>query len=267
MVEVPAWIYREYDADYTREVPGEGYVGWLKTMVPINLKRTGLVVMHAWDCGTIEEYPGWYRAVEYIPRANEIVRTVFPPLLTGVRDAGIPVLHVVGGDSYVRDLPAYQRTVALAGPEPPRHSAPEPDASTLEIDRIRNQVGGSGLHNLPDIQAGFARVTFPEGAFPLPDEWIAKDEHQLAACCRHLGLNHLIYVGFAINWCLVMSRGSMLDMHRQGYLCSTIREATTAVENHESARTEANKREGLWRVALGFGLVFDLPDLLAALKG
>ena len=49
--------------------------------------------------GTPEQFAGWYRCVEYIPRANAICRTVFPKLLGGVRAAGVPLFHVVGGGS------------------------------------------------------------------------------------------------------------------------------------------------------------------------
>ncbi len=56
----------------------------------------------------------------------------------------------------------------------------------------------------------------------------------------------------------------MLDMSRHGIMCSAIRQATTAVECRESARTQSHKEEGLWRTALAFGFVFDVDDLIAA---
>ncbi|MFO8079566.1 MAG: hypothetical protein R6V07_04585, partial [Armatimonadota bacterium] len=62
------------------------------------------------------------------------------------------------------------------------------------------------------------------------------------------------------------SPGGMADMSRHGIMCSTIREATTAVENAETAREELAKQIALWRVALAFGYVFDLEDFLAALE-
>jgi hypothetical protein len=41
----------------------------------------------------------------------------------------------------------------------------------------------------------------------------------------------------------------------------------TAVENRETARTEAAKELALWRVAVMFGFVFDADDLIGALSG
>jgi len=88
----------------------------------------------------------------------------------------------------------------------------------------------------------------------------------LAALCRAGGINHLIYLGFAINWCLLMSPGGMLDMRRYGVICSTIRQAVTAVENRETAETEAAKELALWRVSLAFGFVFELKDVMEMLN-
>jgi hypothetical protein len=58
----------------------------------------------------------------------------------------------------------------------------------------------------------------------------------------------------------------MVDMARHGCLCSTIREATTAVENRETAREQREMQQALWRVSLEFGFVFGLDDFIRALS-
>ena len=67
LMRCPANYYQQFDADYEREVPAEGYGGWQRAEVELDLDHTALVSMHAWETGTREQYPGWYRAVEYIP--------------------------------------------------------------------------------------------------------------------------------------------------------------------------------------------------------
>jgi hypothetical protein len=57
----------------------------------------------------------------------------------------------------------------------------------------------------------------------------------------------------------------MAEMSAHGVMCSAFRQATTAVENRETARTEAGKENALWRVALAFGFVFNVDDFVAAL--
>lgn len=266
IIHLTAGFYRQFDADTTRDVPAEGYGGWQQAPLAIDLDHTALVVMHAWDHGRQDEFPGWYRAVEYIPRANAILRDVFPPLLSAVRAAGITILHVVGGGYYYRDHPGYQRALALAGPEPVIERLPaDPGHDALRSFRARHTFVGA--HNRQDVDRGFARLDFPPQARPLPNEGIAENAHQLTALCRDAGINHLIYAGFAVNWCLLMSPGGMVDMSRRGVLCSVLRQAVTAVENKESARTQAHKAEALWRIALGFGFVFEVDDLITQARG
>lgn len=264
-MRLPAQLYRQFDADPSLPVPGEGYGGWQTVEAELAPDHTALVVMHAWDTGQPHEFPGWRRAVEYTPRARRILAEVFLPLLAAVRRSPLPVFHVVGGGTdYYSHLPGYRRAVRLAG----NPAAPAPvvrDPVYERLQQLRAARGFPGEHNAADIAAGFARLDFAPEARPLGEEGVAENGAQLAALCRAQGINHLVYVGFALNWCLLMSPGGMVDMSRHGVLCSTIREAVTAVENRETARSEGEKQQALWRVALEFGLVFGLADFLGAL--
>jgi hypothetical protein len=265
-ITLPSHYYQQFDADLSRDVPGEGYGGWKQSDLTFDRDRMAMVVMHAWDCGTPEQHPGWYRSVEYIPRANQIVAEVFPPLLKAVRDGGMTVYHVVGGHTYYKDLPGYKRAVELAGPEPTTKRLdlpPDPLMDDVRTFREKNTVVGD--RNRPDVIAGVAKMDFPEPARPHGDEGVAENDHQLLALCQTDGINHLVYIGFAINWCLCMSPGGMLDMGRRGVMCSAIRQAVTAVENKESARTEAHKEEALWRMALSWGFVFDVEPFISTI--
>lgn len=264
-MRLPAQLYRQFDADPALAVPGEGYAGWHTVEAELAPAHTALVVMHAWDCGRPHEFPGWCRAVEYTPRAARILAEVFPPLLAAVRASSLPVFHVVGGGKdYYSHLPGHRRAVHLTGgPVSLARVASDPVYERLQ--RLRAAQGSPGAHNAADIAAGFARLDFAPTARPVGDEGVAENGDQLAALCRAHGINHLIYAGFALNWCLLMSPGGMVDMARHGCLCSTIAEATTAVENRETARDEREKQQALWRVAVEFGFVFHLADFLRAL--
>ena len=266
MIRLPANYYQQFDAELARDVPGEGYGGWKRAEVELSRPHTAVVVMHAWDCGTREQYPGWYRAVEYIPRANAICEQVFPPLLQAVREQGLRLFHVVGGGDYYKRYPGYQRTRELAGASPPPLEQIEPDECLKRLRRFRSEHVFVGRNNEYDVKCGTARLDFAPQAKPRADENIAEDAHQLFALCKHFGVNHLIYAGFAINWCLLMSPGGMLDLSRRGVMCSAFRQAVTAVENKETARRQLAKELGLWRVALAFGFVFDVEDFIAALR-
>ena len=260
-----AQFYQQFDADMTREVPGEGYGGWQEDTIALDPAHTAVVVMHAWASGTPAQYPGWYRAVEYIPREQKICREVFPPLLAAVRQSALRLYHVVGGGKYYEACPGYARAKALTPPPPPAPPRLKSDPALDALRQMRGRRVFVGEHNVPDVNAGFAKLDFDEHARPRDDEYVCENAEQLAAVCLADGVNHLVYCGFAINWCLLMSPGGMLDMSRRGAMCSALRQATTAVENRETARFELNKAEALWRVALAFGFVFDVDEFVRAL--
>ena len=265
-IELPAHYYQQFDADFARDVPGEGYGGWKTADVEISWEHTAVVVMHAWDAGTREAFPGWHRAVEYIPRATAICQRVFPPLLQAVRQTGFKLIHVAGGGDYFKACPGYQKALSLAGPSPAGPIGVEGDEVLAKLQAFRAAQVFVGSHNQADVQRGFKALDFAPQARPQGDEWVVCDTHQMAAVCRHLKVNHLIYAGFAINWCLLLSPGGMAEVSKYGILCSAFRQAVTAVENRETARQELGKELGLWRVALAYGFVFDVEPFILALR-
>lgn len=265
LLPVTAAYYQQFDADYTRAVPAEGFGGWKQADLSLSRSRTAVVVMHAWDTGRADAFPGWHRCVEYHPRADAICREVLPPLLAAVRKAGLPLFHVTSSSRYCADEPGYRRACALAGPDP---EPPPRIPSCAVLDRLRAfkaEHAFVGGHNAGDVNAGFSRLDFPPAVRPLGDEGVAENTHQLFALCQAQGINHLIYAGFAINWCLMFSPGGMVDMSRRGFLCSAFRQAVTAVENKASARDELGKEMALWRIAVAFGFVFNVDAFIRAL--
>ncbi|MBC8218746.1 MAG: hypothetical protein H8E73_09800, partial [Planctomycetes bacterium] len=265
---IPTWYYQQFDADYDLDVPEEGFGGWKKADLEFSRKHIAVVVMHAWDLGTREKFPGWWRAVPYARRSQKILREMFPNLLETVRRSRIPVFHVVGGgNDYWKHLPGYKNTVSLAGPDGEALEQIPSDPLCDELAAFRNKCCFVGQHNRKDVERGFEQLDFAEQARSEGDEGIAANSQQLFALCKERGVNHLVYCGFAINWCLLLSPGGMAEMHKYGLWCSALRQATTAVENRETARNELCKEIALWRVALAFGFVFDVDDFINAIRG
>jgi len=259
-VQIPSHYYQVFDLDFTREIPAEGIGGWKMKDLPFSLDHSALVVMHAWDVGTREEFPGWHRVVEYFPRAEKILQGPLPKLLQAARSASLKIYHVSAGEISCRHLPGYQRTLDFAGPPEPGGEQIATDLVHRQLQAFREAEGYLGTHNRSDIEAGFQRLAFPKEAFPPPEEDVVVDSPQLFALCQRDGINHLVYAGFALNVCLHQVGGGMLDMARKGLMCSTIREVVTATENKETARGELAKENALWRVSTGFGFVYDLES-------
>ena len=263
-MKIQASYYQQFDADLSLDVPAEGYGGWQRSEIEISREHTALVVMHAWEFATPKDYPGWYRCVEFIPRAQRICREVFPRLLAATRGAGFRIFHVAGGGDYYKKYPGYRFTESISEAEPPLGHV-DSDPVFERLQRFRGERVFVGRHNEEDVGRGFTHVDFPEGTRPLDSEPIAVTSRQLFALCRREKVNHLVYTGFAIDGCLLISPGGMVDMCRYGVMCSTIRQAVTAIENKETARQELAKQIALWRVGLLYGFVFDVDDFIAAL--
>ncbi len=265
-MKVLANYYQQFDADFESNVPAEGYGGWKRTEVEIATPRTAVVLMHAWDCGTREQFPGWHRVADFIPRATKICRTVIPGLLSAVRASPLRLMHVVAPAEHYKDLPGYKLAQQYALPEPARAPQVQNDPLLEKLREFKRAHSFPGLHNIEDINRGFKALRYPKEAEPLGDEPVVESGEQLYGLCKLYGINHLIYCGFAINWCIFYSAGGMLEMERHGCMCSIVRDATTAVENKETARHEWGKETALWRVALQHGFVFDSADLIAAAR-
>lgn len=264
-ITVPTGYYQQFHADDSLEVPAEGFGGWQKTDLELDLDHTAIVVMHAWDCGTKEEYPGWYRTVEYLPRANAICRDIFPGLLSAVRNAGMKVFHVGIRGDYLEKYPGWKRTNSMRETWYTEPTIQREESADKLWDFWSKHVV-PGEDNIQDVNCGFQHLDFPPEARPLDDEEIAVNADQLFTLCQEYGITHLIYMGFAINGCLLVSPGGIADMVRRGILCSAIRQAVTAIENKESARHEIGKEMGLWFVSIISGFVYDMDDFTAALK-
>jgi len=261
---VPARYYTHFGADYSLDVPAEGFGGWRKAELPLSPAHTALCVMHAWDCPDRAQFPGIYSAVEYLPRAEEILNTNMPSLLQAFRGAGIHVIHVESGD-YVHKYEEYKQTMRLIKRKLPKNkqlARPSPDKASKALREFRTAHVHPGTENIADIDAACGIRDIHPNARPLPGEAMVTQSDELHAVCNLQGVNHLIYAGFAVNYCLLMSPGGMLDMSRRGFLCSVVKEATTAVECDFSAREEMAKQLALWNAALTFGFVYEQKDLL-----
>jgi hypothetical protein len=264
IIKVPTWYYQQFDADYSLDVPGEGYGGWKKKDLELDTDKTAVIVVHAMYYGELEEAWGLFRAEENIPRAYDIGEKVLPGLLKTVRGAGMKVFHVAGSQDMAMKYEGYKRTLELAGEE----QIFEQIGSDPVMDRLRKfktEYSFPGAGNLVSCGKACSGADFDKNAMPLDGEEIVLDEKQLFALCKKHGINHLIYVGFNINWCILFSGAGMTHIYRYGIMCSTIRQAVTAVENKETARNEEAKELALWMTAVGFGFVYDIDDLTSAL--
>lgn len=266
IIRLRARTYQQFNADYNRDVPAEGIGGWRQDEVPLALEHTALVVMHAWAVGPPETHPDDWRIAEGNRRTLHVLQHVFPPLLRAVRASPMKLYHVVAGSDYYSHLPGYQKAAALA-PKFEWWPYVQRDDVYRELRRFKELHNETGPQCTLGASIANKKLDFAPEARPLDHEPVVESTPQLFAQCNLDKVNHLVYIGFALNWCVQTMPCGMIDMRRHGAICSIIRQATTAIENKETARQELAKENTLWRIGYAYGFVFDDEEFIRALDG
>jgi len=265
-IKVRSQSYRQHEADYSQEVPAEAFGGWQENIIEISPSHTAIVVMHTFDFGTSDNNPRTFKSTEYIPRSYKICRQVLKPFLSTLRQQKMQIIHVAG-TGYADDFPGYKKTLSLCRNAPEvKHERVKSDPVYTELHKLQREFSFGPIPRPKSTSSGF-KIGFHPDVLPENDEYIATTSNQLFNICKKEHINHLIYCGFAINWCLLLSPGGMADMQiRHGIICSAFRQATTAVENKETARRELHKESALWRVAVNFGFVFNVDAFIEDIR-
>lgn len=267
--------YRHYPVDFSKGKNGAlGFKGWGDSIdIEVSAEQTALLPMHIWNIGfhpqllfSPEGKTGpVMEMLEWASRSVPIIKHEIPPVLKAARDAGINVIHVASDEPYAKKYPGYQRTLEIAGKEPAGlPKAPGFDETKNRDEGKTDLLFGEKFTNALKYYSPY--IDFPEPAKPLDSELVVFTTHQLNEVLRSKGIWNLIYIGFALNWCLWFSPCGMVDMSRLGYRCSCIKEAVTAVENRESVVGERNKQEALWRTSLMFGYVHSADNFIQACR-
>ena len=272
LVNLPWHIYRHFPADFSRwEMAAVGFQGWDSEIRELDLERTCLAMMHFPSTGLTPEtewgpdcpLPNSLGTVEWIPRTISVVTFRMPRLVEAARAAGMQVAHVgVGGKPYTEGE-IWERCIKEVGDPPP-----------ADTDVIGHGSAWKTLHTRDVFDLPRPKLSaFPERQFILPaelmpqgDDIIAQHAWQLHRLLQNRGIDHIIYTGWALNWCLWFSPCGMSDMSRKGYLCSAVRGGCVAIENKESAVGEQNLEYAYWKTSTMFGYIFDLHELTHALR-
>jgi nicotinamidase-related amidase len=269
VIQVPWHIYRHYPADFSAgPASARGFIGWEAETRDLDLDKTALLLMHLPDAGLTPDSewgpdcprPDLLGTVEWVPRTVDMIRNRLPKLVEAARAAGLQVVHVHTRAEY-QTGPCWERSVAEAGDPPPEEIDKIDDEGLLaahkkDVFQLAARPEGS-----PEHTWGMPEVLMPQG-----DDLIAGETWRLHRLMKARGINHLIYCGWALNWCLWFSSGGMCDMNRHGYLCSAVRGGCVAIENKASADTEANLEYACWKTSTMFGYVFELDELAEALR-
>jgi nicotinamidase-related amidase len=234
ILSLPCRYYRVYTDP---EVPCvEASFGHVEKVLPLPLEETALVLVDLWSTHYIDS---WIR------RATDVMETRIVPLLGAAREAGLLVVH---GPS-----PQVAARYSPAPPKPPVPPDPAPDWPPPAFRSLyrSGEHAAFGRNAEPRLQEALERyrteLDIAAPVRPLPGEPVIHTGLELHALLAQRRILHLVYAGFATNWCIKYRDYGMLEMSRRGYNLVLVRDATTGVEFHDTvgtlAATEMTVRE------------------------
>ena len=215
------------------------------------LQQTALVLVDVWDNHFIESW---------LERAGRVTAEGVVPVLAKAREVGMTVVHAPSppiAETYKqlkRHTPAVPSAVADWPPAEFRARAGEYAA----FRGPRSQPPG-----IPDI---------PElGMSPLvevrEEEFVVATGDQLQEVAREQGVMHLIFAGFATNWCILNRDYGMRAMARRGYNMILLRDATAGVEFPDTVDACFATEMAIREVEQQLGFSASNGDFFAACEG
>lgn len=214
---------RYYRVDTNPEVPCvEQNFQHVERELSLPVEQSALVLVDVWSTHYIESW---------LERASQTTSARIVPALEAAREAGMLVIHapspLVAWRYGVESPTGYG---APTWPPAEFRNGSGPYQSFSRRDEVREREVLAHWEKELDI-AAIAR--------PVPGEPVIATGEQLRALLVERQILHLVYAGFATNWCVLYRDYGMLAMFNWGYNLILLRDATTGIEFHDTVTSEA----------------------------
>jgi nicotinamidase-related amidase len=211
--------------------------------------ETALVLVDVWNV---------FRRASALERAKVVTGEAVVPVLEACREVGMAIVH------------APSPKIAEQYSQLARHAAPERGpARDWPPREFRARTGayssyGGTRHRMPGRKWPYEELTIsPEIEVRDDDEVIATGD-QLHAFLRERQILHLLYVGFAANYCVIGRDYGIRAMGKRGYNIVLLRDATGGVEYGDTLDRMWATELAIREVEDRFGFTASNVDFLAA---
>lgn len=220
--------------------------------------EAGLVMVDCWDRHPI---------VTHQERASAICSERIAPVAQACREAGIAVIHAPS-PGQARKYPQWTKFAddadLFGGPSETKEWPPE---------EFRGGEGAYAQFKKPPepvkdawIEAELEHRDIIDCLKPQPDDFVIATGPQLHRLCRHQGLMHLFYCGFAANMCVPGRDYGMRAFSRRGYNLTLLRDCTTAIEGGSTYDDLALTEAAIMEVEMLPGFTLSSAELLSACR-
>lgn len=220
--------------------------------------QVALVLVDCWDLHAISSY---------VERTDRISAEVLAPVAGACRDVGIAVIHAPS-PGVAEHYPQWTKyaseddlceteEVAVWPPEQLRRGKGEYARYGKPLEPSREEWNREHLHERRIVSC----------LEPQPEDLVIKTGEQLHRLCCHREIAHLIYGGFAANFCVPGRDYGTRAMGARGYNITLLRDGTTAIEAHSTLDEMALTRAAIFEAEMRIGHTTLSADLIAACAG
>ncbi len=223
--------------------------------MPTPIEQTALVLVDVWNVHFIESWS---------ERAKDVTLNTIVPVLNAAREVGLTIVHAPS--------PEVARQFPQLGRYAPPQASPAPDWPPPEFRRRegqyapyrgpRSQPPGIGIHW--DRLA--PKLSMSPAINVKDDDFVVATGQQLHELLKEHGILHLIYVGFATNWCVLGRDYGIRAMARRGYNIILLRDATAGVEFPDTLDTLFTTEISIREVEQQYGFTASNEDFFAACR-
>lgn len=224
--------------------------------MPLPIAETALILVDLWNVHFIESW---------IERAKQVTTDCVVPVLDAARQVGMTIVH------------APSPSVAAQYPQLERHKPPEPGApSTWPPSDFRSRTGDYAVYRGPRSQPPSIGIHWDKLAPHLSmspaidvqeDEFVIATGQQLHELLEEQRILHLLFAGFATNWCVLGRDYGIRAMARYGYNIVLLRDATTGVEFPDTYDNLFTTEIAIREVEQQYGFSTSNPDFFEAVEG
>lgn len=224
---------------------------------PLAPEQTALVLIDCWDTHPIDTHRD---------NSARIIREVIRPVIDACHRAGIVVVHAPSP----AQAKLYPQWVRYAGDRElgyaPGETVVDPQWPPAEF---RARAGEYAVFERPHYLRPVDRYTEPRRILadiePDDNEFVIATGDQLHRLCRHRGILHLLFAGFAANMCVLFRDYGISFMSRRGYNCILLRDATVAIEAAHTYENRGLTEAAILAVEMMFGVSSTAAQLLQAI--
>jgi nicotinamidase-related amidase len=228
---------------------------FVERALPLPVSETALILVDVWSTHYIESW---------LARAREVTRAKIVPVLEAARRVDMTVIH--GPSPFVANR--YADPPASA---PATFSGPDwPPADFRGIYRS-GRWEAFGRNQEPVLPPTYKRyeteLDIDPSVRPLPGEPVIHTGPQMNELLAEKKILHLVYVGFATNWCVIGRDYGIGAMNDRGYNVILIRDATTGIEFHDTVHSLTATEMTIREIETKQGWSTDAGAFIAACAG